>query len=242
MEIFHGISAGSGRVYGKISVYRRECEKLITKTITDIESEQSRFKLARYIAVKELSVLYERAYAELDEAAAMIFYIHQLMLDDDTFTESVCSIISQKRVNAEAAVSETADILAAVFTGMSDGYMRARRADVRDICERVIAILQSASQPYPQLTSPSIVAAEELSPSEILLAEKGMIIGLILTNGAPDSHASILAKKMHIPALCCVDCGGNTLINGKNALIDADNGALYLEPDSETVSKLIKHE
>lgn len=240
MEIFHGISAGTGRVYGKISVYRRECEQFCTRTITDIDSEQSRFKLARYIAVKELSALYDRAYAELDEAAAMIFYIHQLMLDDDTFTESVCSIIARKQVNAEAAVAETADILTAVFAGMSDGYMRARRADVSDICERVIAILQSASQPYPQLQKPSIVACEELSPSEILLPEKGMITGLILTHGAPDSHASILAKKMGIPALCCVECSGDILTTGKTALIDADSGTLYLEPDPETVDMLLK--
>lgn len=229
MKKYYGTPVCGGTADGAVYRYSRISGKPDTVTITDTSSEQSRFQLAKYIAVKELSLLYEKAYAELDESAAMIFYIHQLMLDDETFSESVCGKIEEKRINAESAVYETCLDLSEVFKGLDDGYMRARRADVFDISERVIAILQSASQPYPILTEPAVVVAEELSPSEILLPEKGMIKGLVLTKGAVDSHASILARKMKIPAVCRVDFGGELPCDGERIVLDADKGEVIIE-------------
>ena len=228
MKIFNGTSAGHGTAHGRISIYHRGCERPQTRSVIDTEAEQSRFKLARYIAVKELAALYERAYAELGESAAMIFHIHQLMLDDETFTGSVCSIIEEKQVCAEAAVAETADILTAFFTEMSDGYMSARGADVRDICDRVNAILSSANTPYPQPQEPSIIVANELSPSEILLADKSLILGLVLTGGAPDSHASILARRMNIPSICQTNIDV-PISDGMRGTVDADKGIFVLD-------------
>ena len=227
MKLYHATSAGSGQVRGEIYIYHRNTDAVVERKITDISSEQSRFRLAKYIAVKELSVLYERAYVALGKNAAMIFYIHHLMLDDETFTDSVCGIISEQKINAEAAVAQTADMLSAVFTDMSDVYMRERGADVRDICERVIAILKDSGQPYPRPDKPSIILTAELSPSEILLADKGMITGLIMTEGAANSHASILAQKMNIPAVCRAKIPKDELSCGKSVLLDADNGIIY---------------
>lgn len=223
MNTYNGICACPGRAKGKISLYTHPRTEAPSCQVIDILAEQSRFKLARYIAVKELSVLCERAHEELGESAAMIFHIHQLMLDDDTFTESVCGIIESKHICAEAAVSETADTLTSLFSEMSDGYMSARGADIRDICDRVNAILSSASTPHPKLQSPAIIVAKELSPSELLLTNRQFILGLALTAGAANSHASILTRKMNIPTLCELKID-TPLIDGTYAELDADNG------------------
>ena len=237
MKILQGICAAKGSAYGKIYIYNRNYTRPQKRSVADTESEQGRFKLARYIAVKELRILYERAMSELGGNIAMIFYIHQLMLSDDSFTDAVCSIISEKHVNAETAVAETCDHFADIFSKMSDGYMRERRADVHDVCERVIAILQSASQPYPKPSAPSVIVSKELSPSEILLCPRGLIKGLVLTSGAVDSHATMLAAKMHIPAVCRTVCTANVLFEADSALIDADNGAVYLDPSDDILEK-----
>lgn len=229
MKKYYGKPVCEGTVTGTAFCYSRVSGKPDTVTITDISSEQNRFMLAKYIAVKELSLLYEKAKAEIGESAAMIFYIHQLMLEDETFSDSVIGRIEKKKINAETAVYEACAELAEVFKGLDDGYMRARRADVFDISERVIAILQSASQPYPKLTAPAVVIAKELSPSEILLPEKGMLKGLVLTKGTINSHASILARKMNIPTVCGVDFGKEPPHGGESVTIDAEKGEVIIE-------------
>ncbi len=237
MRKHSGICVCGGCAFAKTNTYKRMSGIPQMRQISDIISEQSRFKLARYIAVKELSLLYERAYTELGRSAAMIFYIHQLMLDDETFTDSVCSIIEGKKVNAEYAVYETCRMLANVFKDLDSGYMRERHADIYDVSERVIAILQNESQSFPTIKTPSILICRELSPSEILLPPHGMITGLVMTHGDPDSHASILAKKMQIPTLCHLGEDFEFPQDGTPAFLDADNCELYIDPDKGILEK-----
>ncbi len=230
MRTYKGNSVCGGYTEAPVYIYKRTVGIPPIRKITDTESEKSRFFLARHIAVKELAVLYEKALAILDESAAMIFEIHQLMLSDSTLTDAVCEVIDSKKINAEAAVAETCASLIKLFNGMEDGYISARRADISDVCERVIAILQSSSQPYPEPFEPSIIISDDLSPSEILLPERNLIKGVVMINGSATSHASILARKMNIPCICAVkDVSTDIIIDISKATLDADNGILTLE-------------
>ncbi|MBQ7793086.1 MAG: hypothetical protein IJ366_01065 [Clostridia bacterium] len=229
MKTYYGTGVGNSSVSGKLVHYSRTNGVPEARSIADTESEKSRFRLAKFIAVGELKCLYEKTLAELGESAAMIFYIHQIMLEDDTYTDMVCSIIDGRKINAERAVYDTCSTLAGVFEGLDDGYMRERRADVWDISERVIAILKSDSRSYPVLSEPSIILSDDLSPSELLLPEKELITGIVLTKGSTNSHTAILALKMNIPMLVNVDLTGDTLANGTAVTIDTDKGVLIIE-------------
>lgn len=229
MKQYNGVGVGHGLVRGRIMNYSPREGRPETREISDIKSEQSRFRLARYIAVKELALLYEKAYAEFGESAAMIFYIHQVMLDDDTFTDMVCSLIETKRINAESAVYDACIELSKMFNGLDDGYMRERKADVSDISERVIAILQNESRSFPILKEPSVIICQDLSPSELLLPERGLVQGVILLKGSTASHTAILAEKMKIPMIVSVDLEGEMLADGTTVTVDADKGFVMVE-------------
>lgn len=228
MATYKGISVCGGYTEAPVYIYKHTVKIPQIRTIADTESEKSRFLLARHIAVKELAVLYEKTLAILDETAAMIFEIHQLMLNDSTLTDNVCRVIENKKINAEAAVSEACDSLIKLFNGIDDEYIRARCADISDVCERVIAILQSSSQPYPEPLEPSIIISDNLSPSEILLPKRELIKGIVMLKGTPSSHASILARKMNIPCICALADISFDDITFQKATLDADNEILIL--------------
>lgn len=226
MKTYHGIGNNNGSAKAKLMLYTKKSGRPDVRLITDAESEKSRFRLAKYIAIKELALLYEKAYAELGESAAMIFYIHQMMLEDDTFTDSVCSIIDREMLNSEVAVYDTCLNLAGMFDNSGDSYISQRRSDVFDISERVIAILQNESRSFPILTEPSIIVADDLSPSEILLPNRNFIAGIVLFSSSENSHTAILAEKMKIPMLTAVDISYDTLSGGITATLDSNLGTL----------------
>ncbi|MEE0944829.1 MAG: phosphoenolpyruvate-utilizing N-terminal domain-containing protein [Clostridia bacterium] len=228
MKIYHGIGNKKGTATAKPMLYSKLHGKPEIRTILDAESEKSRFRLAKYIAVKELALLYEKAYAELGESAAMIFYIHQMMLEDDTFTDSVCSIIDNKMYSSEAAVYDTCLKLAGMFDNSGDSYISQRRLDVFDICERVIAILNNESRSFPILTQPSIIVADDLSPSELLLPKREFIAGVVLFSTSENSHTAILANKMDIPMLTSVNINGDAIPENTEIKIDAQEGILII--------------
>lgn len=229
MKTYYGIGNKKGSATAKLLLYKKNRGRPAERNISDAESEKSRFRLAKYIAIKELSLLYEKAYAELGEAAAMIFYIHQMMLEDLTFTDNVCTIIDEKMINSEAAVYDTGVYLADIFDGLDDGYIRARQADVFDICERVISILKNESRSFPLLTEPSVIASDDLSPSELLLPKRQLMAGIVLTCGSSNSHTAILADKMNIPMIVSLNTDVETLQDGISVHIDSDNGTLSYE-------------
>ncbi len=228
MNTYKGIGVGKGSVTGKITNYAPIRGTPKQRTISDTESEKSRFRLAKFIAEKELSNLYKKALAELGETAAMIFDIHKIMLQDDTYTDMVCSFIDDKKINAERAVYDTASTLSGVFEGLDDVYMRERRADVWDISRRVIAILSSDSRSYPKLSGPSVILAEDLTPSELLLPKRRNIQAVVLTRGSTNSHTAILADKMEIPLRVKVDLRGDSIKDGTAVKIDAKEGTMTI--------------
>lgn len=232
MKIYSAEPICGGKVTAPVFRYTRTDGIPEVRTISDVKSEQGRFLLAKHIAQKELALLYERAGAELGSDAAMIFYIHQLMIDDDDIQKAVLDEIADGHTNAEAAVFKVCGRLCKLFGDMSDKYMSARRADISDISGRLIAILQNSSQSYPELTSPAILLCDDLTPSEILLPEKGLIKGIIMTAGTPNSHASMLARKMNIPAVCGAQLDPGTVPEACKIFLDADCGKFYITDES----------
>lgn len=226
MKTYYGTGNHKGSISAKLMLYSKHNGIPEQRIISDAESEKSRFRLARYIAVKELALLYEKAYSELGESAAMIFYIHQMMLEDDTFSDTVCSIIEKKMCCSEAAVYDTCLELAKVFDNLDDGYISQRRADVFDICERVIAILKNESRSFPILTEPSIIVSDDLSPSELLLPKRDFVAGIVLFSGNNNSHTAILAEKMNIPLITSIKAHCSDFTKGALATLNSDNGTI----------------
>ncbi len=226
MKIFKGAAVSGKTAVGKSRFYKKTKEKPIERPISDTESEKSRFRLAKYIAVKELALIYEKAYSELGEAAALIFHIHQLMLDDISFSDKVCSIIENQKINAEAAVYKAAQELYQIFDSLENIYMKERRMDIIDISERVILILKNESRSFPILDSPTIIIADDLSPSELLLPKKEFISGIALLHGSEKSHTAIIASKMNIPMIINLDLSENFIPDGEMVEIDGENGEL----------------
>ncbi len=228
MKIYNGIGVGKNSAKGKIINYSAHCGVPSEKKISDTASEKSRFRLAKFIAEKELSNLYKKALSELGETPAMIFDIHKMMLQDDTYTDMVSSIIDSRRINAERAVYDTASTLSKLFEELDDGYMRERRTDVWDISRRVIAILASDSRSYPKLSEPSVILSENLTPSELLLPKRRNILAVVLTQGSQNSHTAILAEKMGIPLLVKLDLKCDTIEDGTIAEIDCEKGTMTI--------------
>ncbi|MDO4617926.1 MAG: phosphoenolpyruvate-utilizing N-terminal domain-containing protein [Clostridia bacterium] len=228
MKIYKGTPVCGGTSIGKSRFYKRISEQPLTRTISDTESEKSRFKLAKYIAVKELALIYEKAYSELGEAAALIFHIHQLMLDDISFHDKVTGIIESEKINAEAAVYKAAKEIYNVFDSLDNMYMRERRADIMDISERVIAVLKNESRSFPILTEPSVIIADDLSPSELLLPKKEFVSGIALLKGSEKSHTAIIASKMNIPMIINLDLSGDFIPNGEKIEIDGETGTIVV--------------
>lgn len=240
MQIYHGKSVFGGIAIGKINVFSKKEQKVLRQKSEDTNTELVRFANAKAQASEQLSILYEKACKEVGEANAAIFEVHQMMLEDDDFTDSICSIITTQQVNAEYAVAVAADNFANMFAAMDDEYMQGRAADVKDIAERLVMILKGSSESKLASDEPVIVLADDLAPSETVQMDKDKILSFVTVHGSVNSHTAILARTMSIPAL--VDTG-LTLTNdldGKIAIVDGFEGTIYIEPDEETFSRLLK--
>ena len=206
--------------------------------VEDVESEIKRYVTARESVAEELEGLQEKAKNEIGESGAMIFEIHRMMLYDDDFDKSVISIIKWQGVNAEYAVTATADNLARIFSDMTGDYMKARAADVRDVAKRLTDALEGRGHSL-SLSHPCIIAAEDLTPGETVNLDKKLALGFITEGGTDSSHSAILARTMGIPAV--VSAGKIDMsLNGKSCIIDGEEGVLYIEPDEDTRSRLME--
>jgi len=234
MKKLTGKPVFSGTAIGRISVLMKKDESIKRAHIDDVEGEQSRVMTAKEQAQKELQVLYEKAVQEVGEAGAMIFDVHQMMLDDDDYLDSIKNIIALENVNAEYAVATTGDNFAAMFAEMDDEYMKARAADVQDISSRLIRVLQGKEQANMDGDDPVIVVAEDLAPSETVQMDKSKVLAFVTRFGSSNSHTAILARTMNIPALITVDYDES--INGKMGVVDGKTGWLIIDPDEETLS------
>ena len=240
MQIFEGKSVFGGIAMGKIRVYKKDQQQVKRQKIADEEAEVSRYRSARDEAMSQLQELYDKALREIGEANAAIFEVHQMMLEDDDYNESVENIIRTEHVNAEYAVAATGDNFAGMFAAMDDDYMRGRAADVKDISERVLGILNGSAGAAVSADEPAIIVADDLAPSETVQMDKSKVLSFVTVHGSLNSHTAILARTMSIPALVGTNLTPDESVDGKFAVVDGAAGKLYVEPDEETIKELRK--
>lgn len=242
MKKYTGKSVFAGVAIGKVMLYDKGQQQVKRRKIEDAAHEVARYQEACEKAKEELAYLYDKALKEVGESGAAIFEIHQMMLDDDDYIESVNNIIETQMVNAEYAVAQTGDNFSQMFSAMDDEYMRGRAADVKDITERIINILLGAGKGGINSEEPVIVLAEDLAPSETVQMDKSKILSFVSEKGSVNSHTSILARTMGIPALIGTDVPLDESVDGHMGIVDGNNGYLYIDPDDETLEKMRKEQ
>ena len=241
MQVYSGKSVFGGIAIGKISVYRKNEQQLKRVRTEDTKGELARYEAAKAAAIEQLQELYQKALKEVGEANAAIFEIHQMMLDDGDYNESVENIIETQKINAEYAVAVTGDNFAQMFRAMDDDYMRERAADVKDISERVLSILNGGQKGKGVTDEPVIIVADDLAPSETVQLEKDMVLSFVTVHGSVNSHTAILARTMAIPALIGTEeLPLDDTVDGKLAVVDGLNGKIYVEPDAQTLEEMKK--
>lgn len=238
MVVSEGKSVYGGIAIGKICIFDKEDSQVKRRTIEDVDAELARFEQAKEKAKMQLRELHDKALQEVGESGAMIFEVHQMMLDDLDYIESVTNMIQTQKINAEFAVATTGDNLSQVFASMEDAYMKERAADLKDISNRVVMVLQGKEHGMVNSEEPVILLAEDLAPSETVQLDKTKVLSFVTKLGSTNSHTAILARTMNIPALIGVHYDAD--INGKMAIVDGFAGKLYVEPDEETLQKYEK--
>lgn len=236
MEKYTGKSIFKGIAIGKILFYQKGEQPVKRVKIEDTAEQIKRYEDARAKAAEQLQGLYEKALKEVGEANAAVFEVHQMMLEDDDYIDSVVNIIETQQVNAEFAVATTGDNFAKMFAEMEDDYFKARAADVKDISERMVNILSGNESGGALGDEPVIVVAEDLAPSETVQMDKEKLLAFVTRLGSANSHTAILARTMNIPALIEVDIKEEW--NGKMAVVDGYTGTFYIDPDEEILKKM----
>ena len=235
MVKFEGKSVFGGIAIGRLSIYNKKDNQVKRQKITDAESEIARFEDAREKAKEQLAGFYEKAVKEVGEVNAAIFEVHQMMLDDLDYIESITNMIRSQEVNAEFAVASTGDNFSQMFAAMDDDYMRERAADVKDISNRVITILQGEEEGAMTGDEQFILLADDLAPSETVQLDKSKVLSFVTRHGSTNSHTAILARTMNIPALIGVDF--DDAVDGKMGIVDGYTGTFYVDPDEETMAQ-----
>ena len=230
----------SGVAFGPVFVFSREESTIKRHHIESSDDEIARFESARQQTISELGMLYDKALAEVGEANAMIFQIHQMMLDDLDYIESIKNIITDQLINAETAVAQTCDNFVQTFRAMDDPYMRERSADVKDVSERLIKILSGKDKDGLVTDEPVIIISDDLAPSETVQFDKSKILAFVTEGGSTNSHTSILARMMNIPAMIGAKGVLSADANGKNAIVDGFTGTIYIDPDEATINEMTK--
>lgn len=226
---------------GRISVFTRREASVKRTHIEDIEAEKARLEKAKEKATEQLRTIYEKALKEVGEANAQIFEIHQMMIDDEDYNESIASIIETQSVNAEYAVAVTADNFSEMFASMDDAYMQARSADVKDISNRIISCLSDGGGSDAVSDEKVIICADDLAPSETVQLDKDKVLAFVTAFGSSNSHTAILARNMNIPAVIGVGTELlNTVKSGVFAAVDGYTGEIFIDPNEETVARLEK--
>lgn len=236
MEMYTGKSIFKGIAIGKILFYQKGEQPVKRVKIEDTAEQIKRYEAARAKAAEQLQGLYEKALKEVGEANAAVFEVHQMMLEDDDYIDSVVNIIETQQVNAEFAVATTGDNFAKMFAEMEDDYFKARAADVKDISERMVNILSGNESGGALGDEPVIVVAEDLAPSETVQMDKEKLLAFVTRLGSANSHTAILARTMNIPALIEVDIKEEW--NGKMAVVDGYTGTFYIDPDEDILKKM----
>ena len=241
-----GKSVYKGIAMGPIIVFKKNDEQVKRVKVDDAQAELDRLSAAVEASQAQLGKLYDKAVKEVGEASAAIFEVHQMMLEDEDYMDAITAIITDEGVNAEYAVAQTGDNFAEMFASMDDEYMKARAADVKDISNRLVQNLMGNAEIDFSEIEPSIICADDLTPSETVQMDKDKILGFVTIHGSANSHTSILARMMNIPALIGVPMELDSLSNGTKAVVDGMTGEVIFEPtemvSQEAMAKIEKEE
>lgn len=237
MTVYEGKSVFGGIAIGKIYVYRKKEQQVKRDKVENHQEEIARYHQARQEAIEQLGELYKKALKEVGEANAAIFQVHQMMLEDEGYSESVENMITTQSVNGEYAVAATGDNFARMFAAMDDDYMRERAADVKDISERLLTILSGGDGMQEMGSEPAIILAEDLAPSETVQLDKDKVLSFVTVQGSTNSHTAILARTMSIPALVGTPVDLEQA-NGCVGIVDGFAGKIYVNPDAETLQRM----
>lgn len=227
---FSGKTVYNGITMGKVLVLRKDQEQIRRKRVENPESEIERMQRAAEASKQQLAALYDKAVKEVGESSAAIFEVHQMVLEDEDYLDAICHVIRTEMVNAEYAAAITGDNFAAMFAGMEDEYMQARAADVKDISARLVRNLSGQGSADFSAMEPSVIVADDLSPSETVQMDKKKILAFVTVHGSTNSHTAILARMMNIPALIGVQMDLNEISTGMTAIVDGTAGEVIFEP------------
>lgn len=240
MEIFSGKGVYGGIAIGKLKVILNDDSQVRRFHTDDSKTEIMRFRNAKGKAAAQLAKLYEKAVREIGETSASVFEIHQMMLEDDDYIESVENIIKTQSVNAEYAVAVTSDNFSNMFAEMDDEYMKARSVDVKDISERIIQAMNGKENDEIISGEASIIIADDLAPSQTVQLDKEKVLSFVTVHGSSNSHTAILAKSMNIPSIVGCKINIDSSLDGRPAVADGYSGKLYLDPTNEILDKMRK--
>lgn len=231
METYTGKTIFQKMAVGPVYFYEKHENMVKREIIEDPEQEILRFQDAQKKAIHQLEQIYEKAKQEVGELSASIFQVHSMMLEDEDFLDSIYHIIRENHVNAEFATGKTGENFSEMFSEMDDEYMQARAADVKDISERVISILQNGERDFSNIEEPVILVADDLAPSETVQMDKTKILAMVTKSGSANSHTAILARMMNIPALFGVEIQKEW--HQHMAVVDGYQGTITIDPDQE---------
>lgn len=240
MLVLKGKSVFSGITMGPLALFHRNTVSTARRRIKDTDAEVERFQEARLASIEQLKDMYEKAVQKVGEEEAAVFEVHQMMLDDDDYIDNIVTLISQKKINAEAAVEETAQQFSEMFRSMDDAYMKERAADVLDISRRIQVQLCGGEANDFSAYDGVILAADDLAPSETLQLDTDKILGFVTSGGSTNSHTAILARTLGITAVVNTGTQLHTDVEGKTVIVDGFTGTVYLDPDSATLDKMKK--
>lgn len=237
MQCFQGKSVYKGIAMGPVVVLRKNDYQVKRTRIEDAQAEIARVDEALKCSQEQLQKLYDKALKEVGEASAAIFEVHQMMLEDEDYLEAIQNMIRTESVNAEYATAVTGDNFAEMFASMDDDYMKARAADIKDISERLVRNLSGQGDVDLSSMEPSVIVADDLSPSETVQMDKEKILAFVTVHGSTNSHTAILARMMNIPALIGVDMDLEALQTGMQAVVDGFQGTVTFEPDEKMIAQ-----
>lgn len=240
MKTYKGKSVYKGIAMGKVHVLKNRDLAVKRYKAEDAGAEMDRVHKAKEEAKAQLQKLYDKALKEVGEANAAIFEIHQMMLEDEDYLESIETMIQTEQVNAEYAVAATGDNFSNMFECMEDDYMKARAADVKDVSNRLVKILRGHDETDFSFAEPVIIAADDLSPSETVEMDKDKILAFVTVHGSANSHTAILARMMNIPALIGVPMDLDEIKPGIEAVVEGFLGEVILEPSQEVCARAQK--
>ena len=240
MILIQGKGVSNGVAIGPLYFYQRAKATITRYEVEDTEAEWARFKAAQATAIEQLGELAEKARAEAGDEAALLFETHQMMAEDMEYEEAIQTAIQDNKLNAEAAVTDTAAQFAEMFASMDDAYMQARAADVKDVSSRILNILYGVVQGGIDSDVPVILAADDLAPSETIQLDKTKILAFVTEGGSSSSHTAILARTMGIPAIVGVGDQIKKEYEGRPTIVDGSTGQVYVDPDEDTTTYLME--